>query len=131
MSVREIFETMEYGPAPEADDVARAWLERHGSKLGHYIGGRFVEPKGGDYFATRHPGDGSELAQVAQGDAADVEAAVAAAREALPAWQKLGPHGRARYMYALARHMQKHSRLLAVLEALDNGKPIRQTRDLD
>ncbi|NLG07942.1 MAG: aldehyde dehydrogenase family protein [Deinococcales bacterium] len=131
MSVREIFETMEYGPAPEADDVARAWLERHGHRFGHYIGGRFVEPTTGERFATQHPGDGSELAQVAQGDAADVDAAVQAARAALPGWRKLGPHGRARYLYALARHMQKHARLLAVLEALDNGKPIRETRDLD
>lgn len=130
-SVREIFSTMEYGPAPEADDVARAWLERHGRRLGHHIGGRFVAPSAGEYFATQHPGDASELAQVAQGDEADVAAAVKAAREALPAWQQLGPHGRARYLYGLARHMQKHGRLLAVIEALDNGKPIRETRDLD
>ncbi|MFA5595154.1 MAG: aldehyde dehydrogenase family protein [Trueperaceae bacterium] len=130
-SVREIFSTMEYGPAPEADDVARDWLERHGHRFGHYIGGRFTEPVAGEYFATQHPGDASELAQVAQGDEADVAAAVTAAQEALPAWQKLGPHGRARYLYALARHMQKHARLLAVVEALDNGKPIRETRDLD
>ncbi|MFA7460758.1 MAG: aldehyde dehydrogenase family protein, partial [Trueperaceae bacterium] len=130
-SVREIFSTMEYGPAPEADDVARDWLKRHGNRFGHYIGGRLTEPVSGEYFATQHPGDASELAQVAQGDEADVAAAVAAAKEALPAWQQLGPHGRARYLYALARHMQKHARLLAVVEALDNGKPIRETRDLD
>lgn len=130
-SVREIFSTMEYGPAPEADDVARDWLKRHGHRFGHYIGGRFTEPAAGEYFATQHPGDASELAQVAQGDEADVAAAVAAAQEALPGWQKLGAHGRARYLYALARHMQKHARLLAVVEALDNGKPIRETRDLD
>src|SRR5690554_1193273 len=130
-SVREIFDTMEYGPAPESDDVARAWLERHGNRFGHYVGGRFVEPVAGDYFPTQHPGDASELAQVAQGDEDDVAAAVKAARDALPAWRRLGPHGRARYLYALARHMQKHARLLAVVEALDNGKPIRETRDLD
>lgn len=129
MSVREIFETMEYGPAPEADDVAIAWLERHGRRFGHFVGGRFTKPA--STFATHHPGDGSELAQVSQGGDKDVARAVAAAREALPGWQALGGHGRARYLYALARHVQKHARLLAVLESLDNGKPIRETRDID
>jgi aldehyde dehydrogenase (NAD+) len=71
------------------------------------------------------------LAEVAQGSAADVDAAVKAARKALPAWQKLTPHARARFLYALARQVQKHSRRLAVLETLDNGKPIRESRDID
>ena len=130
MSIRDIFETLDYGPAPESDDVAQAWLERHGRRFGHFIGGRFTKPNSST-FATHHPGDGSELAQVSQGDKRDVSKAVKAAREALPAWQALGPHGRARYLYALARHVQKHARLLAVLESLDNGKPIRETRDID
>src|SRR5690606_12099147 len=73
----------------------------------------------------------SELAQVSQGSKRDVERAVTAAKQALPAWSALEPHARAKYLYALARHVQKHARLLAVLEALDNGKPIRETRDLD
>ncbi len=69
---------------------------------------------------------------IAQGAAADVEAAaVVAARTAQAAWAKLGGHGRARHLYALARMLQRHARLFAVLEALDNGKPIRETRDLD
>lgn len=131
MTVREIFETMEYGPAPEAGDVARAWLDRHGRRFGHHIGGRYVKPAAGTTFPTHNPGDASELAQVAQGDERDVAKAVKAARAAQPAWQALGGHGRARYLYALARHVQKHARLLAVLETLDNGKPIRETRDLD
>ncbi|HZW28374.1 MAG TPA: aldehyde dehydrogenase family protein [Trueperaceae bacterium] len=129
MTVREIFETLDYGPAPEAADVAQAWLERHGRRFGHFIAGRFTEP--GETFPTHHPGDAAELAQVSQGTAEDVDAAVEAARAALPAWQALGGHGRARYLYALARHVQKHARLLAVLESLDNGKPIRETRDID
>ncbi len=129
MTVREIFETLDYGPAPEAADVAEAWLERHGRRFGHFVGGRFTEAR--DTFPTHHPGDGSELAQVSQGSDADVDAAVQAARAALPRWQALGGHGRARHLYALARHVQKHARLLAVLESLDNGKPIRETRDLD
>ncbi|HLU82901.1 MAG TPA: aldehyde dehydrogenase family protein [Trueperaceae bacterium] len=131
MSIREIFETLDYGPAPEADEVAQAWLDRHGRRFGHFIGGRFTKPSSTATFATYHPGDGKELAQVSQGDKRDVTRAVKAAREALPAWQALGPHGRARYLYALARHVQKHSRLLSVLESLDNGKPIRETRDID
>src|SRR5581483_1439735 len=66
-----------------------------------------------------------------QGTQADVDAAVKAARRALPAWQSLGPHGRAKHIYAMARAVQRHSRLLAVLESLDNGKSIRETRDID
>lgn len=131
MSVRDIFRTMDYGPAPEAADVAHAWLDRHGRRFGHFVDGRFTRPAAGATFATHHPGDGSELAQVTQGDDKDVAKAVKAARAALPAWQALGGHGRARYLYALARHVQKHARLLAVLESLDNGKPIRETRDID
>src|SRR5690606_14390805 len=129
MTVREIFETLDYGPAPEAADLALAWLDRHGRRFGHFIGGRFTAP--GETFPTHHPGDASELAHVTQGTAEDVDAAVKAARAALPRWQALGGHGRARYLYALARHVQKHARLLAVLESLDNGKPIRETRDID
>ena len=130
-SVKAIFETMEYGPAPESAEVARAWLEGHQRNFGHFVGGRFVDPADGERFATAQPADGAELAQVAQGGEADVDAAVRAAHEALPAWQALTPFERARHLYALARHVQKHARLLAVLEALDNGKTIRETRDID
>ena len=138
MTIKEIFESMEYGPAPESSEVAQAWLDRHGRRFGHFIDGRFSKPKSssggggsGGTFATYHPGDASELAQVSQGSKRDIERAVTAAKRALPAWSALRPHARAKYLYALARHVQKHARLLAVLEALDNGKPIRETRDLD
>ncbi|MEJ2358477.1 MAG: aldehyde dehydrogenase family protein [Deinococcales bacterium] len=130
-SVKAIFESLDYGPAPESADVAMAWLDRHGRSFGHFVGGRFTGPAEGERFATVHPGDGTELAQVAQGGEADVDAAVRAAEQALPAWQALTPFDRARHLYALARHVQKHARLLAVLEALDNGKTIRETRDID
>ena len=84
------------------------------------------------YFDTTDPSTGEKLANVAQGSAADIDAAVrAAASAALPKWQALTPHARARYLYALARTMQKHSRRLAVLETMDNGKPIRESRDID
>jgi aldehyde dehydrogenase (NAD+) len=131
MTVKEIFESMEYGPAPEGSENAIGWLERFGRSFDHLIGGAFVEPSEGERFDTINPGDGSVLAQVAQGSAVDVDRAVAAAREAQAGWALLSPHRRARHLYALARHIQKHARLLSVIESLDNGKPIRETRDID
>ena len=95
------------------------------------IGGRWVEPASGEWFDTESPSTKAKLASVAQANDADVDAAVAAARAALPAWKALPGHARARHLYGLAREVQKHSRLLAVLESLDNGKTIRETRDLD
>jgi len=129
MSVAEIFETMEYGPAPEASGPALAWLERRERTLGHFVGGAFVA--GRDHFDSINPATGKVLARVAQATPAEVDAAVAAARQAQPAWAALPGHERARFLYALARQVQKNSRLLAVLETLDNGKPIRETRDID
>jgi aldehyde dehydrogenase (NAD+) len=131
MSVTEKFLSMEYGPAPEDPREALVWLDRHARKLGHFIGGSFRPPADGVYFDTLDPSTGEPLAAVAQGSAADIDAAVKAARGALAEWQSLTPHARARYLYALARQVQKHSRRLAVLETMDNGKPIRESRDLD
>ena len=122
---------MEYGPAPEADGEARAWLKKHDAVFGHFIGGEFVAPHAGEHFTTSEPATGKALAKIAQGSAADVEAAVSAARRAQPLWARLGGHGRARHLYALARMLQRHARLFAVLEAIDNGKPLREARDLD
>jgi len=131
MSIVEKFMTMEYGPAPEDPREALAWLDRHSRRFGHFINGTWQGPAAGTYFDTADPSTGEKLAIVAQGSAADVDSAVKAARGALPAWQSLTPHARARYLYALARQVQKHSRWLAVLETLDNGKPIRESRDID
>ena len=131
MSVTEKFLSMEYGPAPEDPREALAWLDLHSRKFGHFIGGSFRAPAEGTYFDTVDPSTTEKLAAVAQGSPADVDAAVKAARGALPEWQALTPHARARYLYALARQVQKHSRWLAVLETMDNGKPIRESRDLD
>ena len=129
-TVAEIFSSMAYGPAPEGDAEARAWLAAHGGAFGHFIDGTFTKVgKGG--FETREPATGKVLARVAQGSAADVEAAVSAASGALSGWQALTGHQRARHLYALARMVQRHSRFFAVIEALDNGKSIRETRDLD
>src|SRR6266404_2183314 len=131
MSVAEKFLSMEYGPAPEDPREALAWLDRHARKLGHFIGGSFRPPAEGVYFDTLDPATGERIASVAQGTPADIDAAVKAAREAFPKWQAGTPHARARYLYAIARQVQKHSRRLAVLETIDNGKPIRESRDLD
>jgi aldehyde dehydrogenase (NAD+) len=131
MSIAEKFISMEYGPAPEDPREALVWLDGHGRRLGHFINGAFQTPAQGQYFDTADPSTGEALASVAQGSAADIDAAVRAARAALPLWQSLTPHARARYLYALARQVQKHSRQLAVLETMDNGKPIRESRDLD
>jgi aldehyde dehydrogenase (NAD+) len=131
MNIAEKFVSMEYGPAPEDAKEALAWLERHGRRVEHFIGGEWRLPEAGEYFDTVDPSNGEKLASVAQGSADDVDSAVKAARTALPAWQALSPHARARYLYAIARLVQKHSRLLAVLETMDNGKPIRESRDID
>lgn len=131
MSIVEKFVTMDYGPAPEDPSEALAWLDRHGRRFGHFIRGMWQAPVEGKYFETTDPSTGEKLAKIAQGSAVDVDAAVNAARSALPTWQALSAHARARYLYALARQVQKHSRRLAVLETLDNGKPIRESRDID
>ena len=131
MTVKEVFETMDYGPAPESDDAALEWLARHKGRFDLFIGGKFVKAKSGERFDTLNPATKETLASVAQAGEKDVDAAVQAARKAFPAWSGLSGHARARYLYALARQLQKHSRLFAVLETLDNGKPIRETRDLD
>jgi aldehyde dehydrogenase (NAD+) len=130
-SVARYFDTMDYGPAPESDIDARQWLSRHAEGFGHFIGGHFTAASAGPHFDTAEPATGQRLAAIAQGSAQDVDAAVAAARAAQPGWLALGGHGRARHLYALARMVQRHARLLAVVEALDNGKPIRESRDLD
>ena len=129
MSVAHYFDTMDYGPAPESDSEARAWLKAHNKGFGHFIGGQFTVASG--HFESVEPATNKLLAKVAQGTAEDVDAAVAAARKAQASWVKLGGHGRARHLYALARMVQRHGRLFAVVESLDNGKPIRETRDID
>ncbi len=130
-TVARIFETMEWGPAPEASGPALDWIRARNGTFGLFIGGEWVAPAAGELFETINPATRATLARVAQAGAPDVAAAVRAARDAHPAWSGLPGHARARYLYALAREVQKHSRLLAVLESLDNGKSIRETRDLD
>jgi len=128
-TIKEILQTMDYGPAPESTKEAQAWLDQHGRRFGLFIDNKWSEPL--DTFGSFNPADGSELAQVTQATNEDVERAVEAARSAHPAWVAMGGHGRATVLYTLARLLQKHARLFAVLETLDNGKTIRETRDAD
>ncbi|MEZ4414575.1 MAG: aldehyde dehydrogenase family protein [Gemmatimonadota bacterium] len=129
--IAEVFESLEYGPAPESEAPAYAWLDAHGRRFGHFIGGTWTEVSEDALFETVEPRNGRALARVSQGSPDDVARAVAAARHAQREWARLRGYERARHLYALARGIQRNARLFAVLESLDNGKPIRESRDLD
>ncbi|SEP69746.1 aldehyde dehydrogenase (NAD+) [Devosia sp. YR412] len=127
--IAQIFQSLDYGPAPEGPEQAIAWLDSHSRKFGHFIDGQWTAP--GKTFASNNPANGDKLADITDGTAQDVDAAVKAARAAFPAWSALSGYERGKYLYAIARAVQKHARLFAVLETLDNGKPIRESRDID
>ena len=129
MTVKEIFETMEYGPAPEDAGPVQAWLVNHDHSFGQFINGSWTPHTQG--FNSRNPATGEVLAAVSQASQDDVNSAVTTARKAQPGWAKSGGHARARVLYAIARLIQKHARLFSVLETMDNGKPIRESRDID
>ncbi|WP_018466750.1 aldehyde dehydrogenase family protein [Calidithermus timidus] len=131
MTLTELLETLPYGPAPEAAKPALEWIEAHKGRFGLFIGGKWRDPSTQEWFASINPANTQKLADIAQAGPDDVSEAVKAARKAFAAWSKTPGHVRARYLYAMARQVQKHSRLFAVLETLDNGKPIRETRDID
>src|SRR6476659_2958236 len=116
----------EYSPAPESRDHVR--LE---DRYGLFIGGKFVPPKSKNYFPTINPATEETLAHVAEANAADVDAAVRAAEEAGRKWSKLKPADRGKYIYRIARILQEKSRELAVIETMDGGKPIKESRDVD
>ena len=123
--------TLPYGVAPEAATPALDWIAEHDGKFGLFINGKFRDPHSKEYFDTNNPSTNKKLARIAQASKKDIDDAVKAARKAYPEWSKTPGHIRARYLYAIARQIQKHSRLFAVLETMDNGKPIRETRDID
>merc|ERR1719391_1242979 len=131
-SVTSLFASMEYGPASESRKVADAWLDKHQRHFGLFINNEWVHPDGGrKTYETRSPGSGTILASTTQGTSEDVDTAVEAASKAFKTWSALSGFERAKHIYSLARHVQKHSRLVAVVEALDNGNSIRETRDAD
>jgi aldehyde dehydrogenase (NAD+) len=127
--IKDILRTMDYGPSPESTEHVGVWLEEHKSGFGHFINGVFTKP--GDVFDVFNPARGERIARVSQGSVKDVDAAVAAARKAQPKWAALSGFERSKHIYALARHVQKRERFLSVLETIDNGKPIRESRDID
>ena len=127
--IKDILRTMDYGPSPEGSEHVRAWLDEHAGGFGHFIGGAFLKPH--DLFDVFNPATGERIARVTQGSAADIGAAIAAARKAQPKWAALSGFERSKHLYALARHVQKRERFLSVLETIDNGKPIRESRDID
>ncbi|MHB8636535.1 MAG: aldehyde dehydrogenase family protein [Fimbriimonadaceae bacterium] len=128
-NVTEILESMDYGPAPETAILADEWLDAHDRKFDVFIDGRWRSCKEG--FQSFNPATGEAIATISQGDQATINEAVEAAARALGPWQALGGVGRAKLLYAIARQIQKHARLFAVLETIDNGKPIRESRDID
>ena len=130
-SVPEIFDSLSYGPAPEDAGAVREWLAAHADGFGLFIGGQWRPSQERNApFPCVNPANGETLSTLTQSGARDVDEAVACAQTAFPSWSKSG-YERARVLYALGRLIQKHSRFFAVLESLDNGKPIRETRDLD
>jgi aldehyde dehydrogenase (NAD+) len=122
---------MQYGPAPEAADAVKNWLDQHERRFGLFIDNHWLHPKNADYYPSYNPATGETLAETAQAGQAEVDAAVSAARRAFESWSQTPGQVRARHLYAIARNLQKHHRLLAVLESMDNGKPIRESRDID
>ncbi len=127
--IKDILRTMDYGPSPESSEHVGVWLKEHESGFGHFINGVFTKP--GGLFDVFNPANGERIARVSQGSAKDIDAAVAAARKAQPKWAALSGFERSKHIYALARHVQKRERFLSVLETIDNGKPIRESRDID
>src|SRR5580700_7244120 len=127
--IKDILRTMDYGPSPESSEHVGVWLEEHKAGFGHFINGVFT--KSGDLFEVFNPATGERIARVSQGSAKDIDAAVAAARKAEAKWAALSGFERSKHIYALARHVQKRERFLSVLETIDNGKPIRESRDID
>ncbi len=116
----------QYAPAPESTDHIE--VRR---KYDLFIGGDFVAPEQGGYFETINPATEERLSRVGLGTAADVDKAVRAARKAYPSWSRLKPAERGKYVYRIARILQERAREFAVIESLDGGKPIRESRDVD
>ena len=131
MKIKEILETMDFGKSPESPEQALAWIDKHGGKMSMYVNGKPHQPSECEFFESRNPANGQLLAQIPQATQVEVDFAVQAARKAQPKWENLGGTERAKYLYALARLIQKHSKLFAVLESMDNGKTIRESRDID
>ena len=125
------FRNIKYGPATEDAKEVNKWIANLDKPNHLYINGKLVKSKSTKTIQSINPANNSKLFTLAVANKIDVNVAVLAAKKAFPKWSSLSPIRRSKYMYALARLIQKHSRFLAVLETIDNGKPIRETRDID
>jgi aldehyde dehydrogenase (NAD+) len=130
-TLTDTFNNMEYGPAPESSNAVNAWLDDHNREFGLMINNQWIKPPKAKTVPSFNPATGEILAQTTQAGQKEVDQAVVAAREAFTTWSKTPGIVRARHLYAIARNIQKHARLLSVLESMDNGKPIRESRDID
>ena len=131
MTLSQDFEQLNYSQALESDSEARAWLQENNHRFGHYVNGAFISQADAELIDVYNPATEERLVQIEVATSEQIDMAIASARAAQPSWQALGGLGRAKVLYALARNLQKHARLAAVLETLDNGKPIRESRDAD
>ncbi len=125
------FKNISYGPAPEDSKEVFGWLKKLKKPNSIFINGKFVNPNGNKKIDILNPGNKTKIGSLSISSKKDVDFAVKSAKKAFPKWSKLSPFQRSKYLYALARMIQKNSRFLSVLETIDNGKPIRETRDID
>ena len=131
MKIKDIFETMEYGPAPESAIEAMDYLKSHNNIFQLFINGEWKAPTSKDYFDSFNPSNKEKLAKISEANEKDVDSAVKAARKAFPTWSKLQAKERGKYIYRIARLIQERAREFSVIESIDGGKPIRESRDID
>ena len=125
------FKNISYGPAPEDSKDVMSWINKLNNPNHLFINGSWTKSNSSKKIQVINPATNKKLTSLSIANKADVNAAVGAAKKANNSWSKTSPDTRAKYLYALARLIQKHSRFLSVLETIDNGKPIRETRDID
>ena len=125
------FNKLSYGPAPEDSEEVYEWIKNLNKPNKIFINNKFVKSSGTKKLDIINPSNKRILGKLSVSSKKDVDNAVRAAKNAFPKWSKLSGFERSKYLYALARIIQKNSRFLSVLETIDNGKPIRETRDID
>ena len=126
MSDLKFGSAFEYAPAPESTPVK---LKK---QYELFIDGEFVAPSGGKYFGSVNPATGKRHARIAKAEPADVDAAIQSARNAYSkVWSKMAPSERGKYLVRIARIIQEKARELAILDSMDGGKPIKESRDVD
>ena len=129
ITVKNAFKKMDFEEALESNIESLEWISEHNGQFGHFIGGNFTKPK--NLFKTINPFNKKEIAKISQGTVADIKKSVQAARSGFEKWQSIGAFQRSKYLYAIARYIQKDARTISVLESMENGKSIRESRDID